>query len=91
MQPGSIALNGEVGFDRLTPLLEQARALGEHPQDVQVNWAEAQWIHFACLQLLLALERTLEQSGHHITFSEPSSRVAQSLREFNMASLFGVN
>ena len=89
MQPGTITLCGEVGFDFLTILAGQARAYAGAPQDVEVHWSEAQWVHFACLQFLIALKRTLEQSGKHLVVSEPSRRVAQLLRDFNMTTLVG--
>ena len=91
LQPGVITLEGEIGYGSLANLLEQARSFAEQPVDVEVHWTEAKWVHFACLQLFVSLKRTLEQSGKHLTFDEPSAEVAQAIRVFNLTPALGVN
>jgi hypothetical protein len=59
----SLKLEGDLSFDDLGPLYDEAQKIAERPADTVVHWKGTAWAHFACVQLLLSLRKTVTGAG----------------------------
>lgn len=87
----SLKLTGELGFDHLMDLVHQAQHIANQPKDTEVDWSGARWMHFACLQVLLSLKKSLANAGKRIHFTEPSPEYREALTMFGMATELELN
>ncbi|MFN7015787.1 MAG: STAS domain-containing protein [Fimbriimonadales bacterium] len=79
-----LVLKGELGFEQLTALLEAAQHIEAQPAPTTIEWSNLENLHYACLQTLIALSRSLEASGHRIAFKEPSPNLYDRLNRYGV-------
>ncbi|MCS7066446.1 MAG: STAS domain-containing protein [Fimbriimonadales bacterium] len=79
-----LRLQGELRFEQLPELLTAAQQIEAQPKPTTVEWSNLQGIHYACLQVLIALGKSLEASGHSIAFKEPSPDVYDRLNRYGI-------
>ncbi len=79
-----LVLEGKLGFDQLPALLEAAQQIEAQPKPTTVEWGSLQSLHYACLQTLIALGKSLEASGQPIAFKEPSPDLYDCLNRYGI-------
>lgn len=77
-------LQGELRFEQLTDLLTAAQQIEAQPKPTTIDWSNLQSLHYACLQVLIALGKSLEASGLRITFKEPSPDLYDRLNRYGI-------
>ncbi|MFQ3610558.1 MAG: STAS domain-containing protein [Fimbriimonadales bacterium] len=79
-----LTLTGEVNFAEVNTLWECAQQIAQDPKPTQVDWANLNSLHFAGIQVLFALQKTLEEQGIRLTFGEPNPAFYQILHQFGV-------
>ncbi|GBC93934.1 hypothetical protein HRbin15_02436 [bacterium HR15] len=79
-----LTLKGELGFDQLQPLLQAAQQIEAAGKSVTLDWNQLQSLHYACLQVLIALGKSVEANGGRIAFNEPSPDLYDRLKRYGV-------
>ncbi len=85
-----LTLSEELGFEQLQPLLQAAQQIEAAGKPLTLEWQTLQHLHYACLQVLIALGRSLAQQGIPIQAKEPSPELYALLQRYGLwRELFG--
>ncbi|MCS7272718.1 MAG: STAS domain-containing protein [Fimbriimonadales bacterium] len=79
-----LTLSGEIGYSETAQLWEAIQHIAQHPKDTTLEWSNLNRIHFAGVQMLIALRKTLEDHGCTLQCLEPSPDLYQQLRTFGV-------
>jgi anti-anti-sigma regulatory factor len=77
-------LNGEIGFAEAATLYETAQQIAQNPKETQIDWSNLTAIHYAGVQVLFALRKSLEEQGYKVQFTEPNPQLYQHLHTFGV-------
>jgi len=75
-----VRLNGVLGASQAEELRQLALELRQKQQTIELEWAEAEQVHAAVLQVLLALRAELSAAGLALRVGSPSANVSQYLQ-----------
>ncbi len=67
-----LVLSGELGYDQLQPLLQTAQQMEAVGKPLTLDWRDLHTLHYACLQVLMALVKSMTEKGCPVQLSEPS-------------------
>lgn len=84
-----LTLSGELGFDQLPTLLQVAQQIEAENKPVTLDWSNLQSLHYACLQVLIALGKSVEARGNSIQFKEPSPELHTLLHRYGIWTTLG--
>ncbi|MDW8106768.1 MAG: STAS domain-containing protein [Armatimonadota bacterium] len=79
-----LTLSGELGYPETAQLWEAVQHIAQQPKNTTVEWSNLNCIHFAGVQMLFALRKTLEEHDCALQFSEPSPNLYQQLHTFGV-------
>lgn len=79
-----LTLGGALSYEQLPTLLEAAQQIESQPKPTTIEWSNLQGLHYACLQVLMALSKSLEASGQRIAFKEPSPDLYDRLSRYGV-------
>lgn len=79
-----LSLSGELGYPETAQLWEAVQQIAQQPRNTTIEWSNLNRIHFAGVQMLFALRKTLEERGCALQFSEPSPTLYQQLHTFGV-------
>jgi len=77
-------LSGEIGFAETAALYETAQQILQNPKETQIDWSNLTAIHYAAVQVLFALRKSLENQGYKVQFTEPNPQLYQHLHTFGV-------
>lgn len=77
-------LSGEIGFAEVGALYEAAQRIAQAPKPTQVDWSDLTAIHYAGVQVLFALRKSLEERGQKVQFTEPNPQLYQQLHTYGV-------
>ncbi|MCS6924243.1 MAG: STAS domain-containing protein [Fimbriimonadales bacterium] len=79
-----LTLEGEIGYPETAQLWDAAQQIMQHPKPTQLDWSRLSRIHYAGVQVLFALRKTLEERGYQLQISEPDPILYQQLHTFGV-------
>lgn len=74
-----LTLTGEIGFEETRTLWDAVQQIAQQPRETCVDWSNLNRLHYAGVQTLFALRKTLEEQGYKLQFSEPNPNLYQQL------------
>ncbi|MCX7925493.1 MAG: STAS domain-containing protein [Fimbriimonadales bacterium] len=79
-----LTLSGEIGFAETNALWDAVQQIAQQPKETQIDWSNLSRLHYAGVQTLFALRKTLEEQGCKLQFSEPNPSLYQQLHTFGV-------
>lgn len=79
-----LTLSGYIGYEQTAELFQLAQQIAENPKPTTVEWENAEGIHYAGIQVLLSLGKSLESSGATLRFKDPAPQLYEQLRTFGI-------
>ncbi len=79
-----LTLSGDIDFAGVNTLWDCAQQIAQDPKPTQVDWTNLNTLHFAGVQVLFALQKSLEERGVRLTFGEPNPALYQRLHQFGV-------
>lgn len=79
-----LILSGEIDFGQVNELYQVAQQIAENPKPITVEWGDLTSIHYAGVQTLLALGKTLQHQGVGIRYKEPAPQLYAQLQRFGL-------
>jgi ABC-type transporter Mla MlaB component len=79
-----LTLNGVLGFDQLPLLLQAAQQIEAAGKPLILEWHALQSLHYACLQVLIALGKSLAIQGITAQAKEPSPELYAQLQRYGL-------
>jgi ABC-type transporter Mla MlaB component len=79
-----LTLSGEIGFAETNELWDAVQQIVQQPKETQIEWSNLSRIHYAGVQTLFALRKSLEEQGHKVQFSEPNPALYAQLHTFGV-------
>lgn len=77
-----LTLSGEMGFTEMNELWDAVQQIAQQPKETQVEWSNLSRIHYAGVQMLFALRKSLEEQNCKLQFSEPNPALYAQLHTF---------
>ena len=77
-------LNDAIGFAETATLYETAQQITQNPKETLIDWSNLTSIHYAGVQVLFALRKSLEEQGYKVQFTEPNPQLHQQLHTFGV-------
>lgn len=77
-------LTGEIGFTEAMTLYETAQQITQNPKETQIDWSNLTSLHYAGIQALFAMRKSLEEHGYKVQFTEPNPTLYQQLHTFGV-------
>lgn len=74
-----LTLSGEIGFAETNELWDTVQQIAQQPKETQIDWSNLSRIHYAGVQTLFALRKSLEEQGCKLQFGEPNPNLYQQL------------
>ncbi len=79
-----LTLTGEIDFAQVNTLWECAQQIAQNPKSTLVDWTNLNTLHFAGIQILFSLQKSLEERGLSLRFTEPNPSLYQTLHQFGV-------
>lgn len=79
-----LTLAGEIGYPETNRLWEAAQQILQQPRATQVDWSRLNRLHYAGVQILFALRKSLEEHNCPLQFNEPDPALFQQLHTFGV-------
>ncbi len=79
-----LTLAGHIDYDQTAELLQVAQQIAENPKPTTVEWENLERIHYAGIQVLLSLGKSLESAGMTLRFKDPDPQLYEQLRTFGI-------
>lgn len=79
-----LTLSGHIGYEQTAELLQLAQQIAENPKPTTVVWENIEGIHYAGIQVLLSLGKSLESAGTTLRFKDPAPELYEQLRTFGI-------
>lgn len=79
-----LTLSGEIGFAETNELWDAVQQIAQQPKETQIEWSNLSHIHYAGVQTLFALRKSLEEQGYKVQFSEPNPALYAQLHTFGV-------
>jgi ABC-type transporter Mla MlaB component len=79
-----LKLSGVLEFEQLQPLLQAAQQIEAAGKPLILEWHALQSLHYACLQVLIALGKSLAMQGIPAQVKEPSPELYAQLQHYGL-------
>lgn len=79
-----LILSGEIGFAETNALWDAVQQIAQQPKETCIDWSNLSRLHYAGVQTLFALRKSLEEQGCKLQFNEPNPVLYQQLHTFGV-------
>ncbi len=79
-----LSLSGTIGFEQMQELLQLAQQIAQEPKPTTVEWENIESIHYAGIQVLLSLCKSLESAQVPLRFKDPAPQLHEQLKQFGL-------
>ncbi|MFN4033018.1 MAG: lipid asymmetry maintenance protein MlaB [Fimbriimonadales bacterium] len=79
-----LTLTGEIGFAEMNALWDAVQQVAQQPKTTEIDWSNLSHIHYAGVQMLFALRKSLEEQGYKLQLGEPNPNLYQHLHTFGV-------
>ncbi|MFN7161616.1 MAG: lipid asymmetry maintenance protein MlaB [Fimbriimonadales bacterium] len=79
-----LTLTGEIGFAETNALWDAVQQIAQTPKATDIDWSNLSRIHYAGVQMLFALRKSLEEQGCKLQLGEPNPNLYQQLHAFGV-------
>ncbi|TAM99543.1 MAG: anti-sigma factor antagonist [Rhizobiaceae bacterium] len=83
-----IELAGMLGLEAAAPLRDEARCLVQSRKNVAIDWSAAEHVGASALQVLLALQKSLEADGRKLSVAADNASVRRYLELAGLSGYF---
>lgn len=79
-----LILSGDIGFDQIETLYQTAKQVVETPHPTTIDWENLHSIHYAGVQVLVALAQSLRNHQKPVRVKEPAPELYEQLRRYGI-------
>lgn len=77
-------LSGEIGYAQVNELYQVAQQIAENPKPTTIEWENLHAIHYAGIQVLIALSKSLQNHNLPLRYKEPAPDLYAQLERYGL-------